>query len=77
MRALPAATRKRAHPVIKANLERVFHLDEPLWRQYYYLQTCCRAILARVIICRITVADLFARAFRFHCNSVPWLLFWR
>lgn len=35
----PFNQEKGLNPVIKANLERVFHLDEPLWRQYvYYLQ---------------------------------------
>jgi oligopeptide transport system permease protein len=24
------------HPTVKANLERMYHLDEPLWRQYLY-----------------------------------------
>lgn len=30
----PFNQEKGLNPVIKANLERVFHLDEPLWRQY-------------------------------------------
>jgi oligopeptide transport system permease protein len=35
----PFNQEKGLNPVIKANLERVFHLDEPLWRQYlHYLQ---------------------------------------
>ena len=35
----PFNQEKGLNPVIKANLERVFHLDEPLWKQYIrYLQ---------------------------------------
>src|SRR3954462_6140753 len=30
----PFNQEKGLNPVIKANLERVYHLDEPLWRQY-------------------------------------------
>ena len=30
----PFNQEKGLNPVIKANLERVFHLDEPLWKQY-------------------------------------------
>ena len=50
------------NPTVKANLERVYHLDEPVWKQYlYYLwTTCCTAILGRATIFRdFTVADLF------------------
>ncbi len=32
----PFNQEKGLNPVIKANLEKVFHLDEPLWRQYLY-----------------------------------------
>ena len=32
----PFNQEKGLMPVIKANLERVYHLDEPLWRQYLY-----------------------------------------
>jgi oligopeptide transport system permease protein len=39
----PFNQEKGLNPVIKANLERVFHLDEPLWRQYvHYLQNLLR-----------------------------------
>src|SRR3954471_3741575 len=35
----PFNQEKGLNPVIKANLERVYHLDEPLWKQYLlYLQ---------------------------------------
>jgi oligopeptide transport system permease protein len=35
----PFNQEKGLNPVIKANLERVFHLDEPLWKQFlFYLQ---------------------------------------
>ena len=30
----PFNQEKGLNPVIKANLERVFHLDQPLWKQY-------------------------------------------
>jgi oligopeptide transport system permease protein len=32
----PFNQEKGLNPVIKANLEKVFHLDEPLWRQYLH-----------------------------------------
>jgi oligopeptide transport system permease protein len=32
----PFNQEKGLNPVIKANLERVYHLDEPLWKQYLY-----------------------------------------
>jgi oligopeptide transport system permease protein len=39
----PFNQEKGLNPVIKANLERVFHLDEPLWKQYLlYLQNLLR-----------------------------------
>ncbi|MFO0994717.1 MAG: oligopeptide ABC transporter permease OppB [Hyphomicrobiales bacterium] len=31
----PFNQEKGLNPVIKANLERVYHLDEPLWKQYF------------------------------------------
>ena len=31
----PFNQEKGLNPVIKANLERVFHLDQPLWKQYF------------------------------------------
>lgn len=35
----PFNQEKGLNPVIKANLERAFHLDQPLWKQYFfYLQ---------------------------------------
>lgn len=39
----PFNQEKGLNPVIKANLERAFHLDEPLWQQYIrYLQNLLR-----------------------------------
>jgi oligopeptide transport system permease protein len=39
----PFNQEKGLNPVIKANLERVFHLDEPLWKQFlHYLQNLLR-----------------------------------
>ena len=39
----PFNQEKGLNPVIKANLERVFHLDEPLWKQFFhYLQNLLR-----------------------------------
>ncbi len=37
MRVAPGGPFNQEHglnPVVKANLERVYHLDEPLWQQY-------------------------------------------
>ena len=39
----PFNQEKGLNPVIKANLERMYHLDEPLWKQYlYYLGNLLR-----------------------------------
>src|SRR5688572_32517856 len=39
----PFNQEKGLNPFIKANLERAFHLDEPLWLQYiHYLQNLLR-----------------------------------
>lgn len=50
------------HPTIKANLERHFHLDEPLWMQFaYYLGNLLRGDLGpSYILPDFTVAELFA-----------------
>jgi oligopeptide transport system permease protein len=49
------------NPVIKANLERVYHLDEPLWRQYlYYLNGLLHGNFGPSYnLPDFTVADLF------------------
>jgi len=39
----PFNQEKGLNPVIKANLERIYHLDEPLWKQYFlYLGSLLR-----------------------------------
>jgi oligopeptide transport system permease protein len=57
----PFNQEKGLNPVIKANLERVFHLDEPLWRQYiYYLQNLLQGDFGPSYnLPDFTVADLF------------------
>jgi oligopeptide transport system permease protein len=49
------------NPVIKANLERVYHLDEPLWRQYlHYLNGLVHGNFGPSYnLPDFTVADLF------------------
>ncbi len=49
-------------PAVMANLNRIFHLDEPLWRQYlFYLGNLLRGDLGPSFVFRdFTVADLFA-----------------
>jgi oligopeptide transport system permease protein len=58
----PFNQEKGLNPVIKANLERVFHLDQPLWRQYlYYLQNLLKGDFGPSYnLPDFTVADLFA-----------------
>jgi oligopeptide transport system permease protein len=50
-------------PAIKANLERTYHLDEPLWAQYlYYLRGLASGDLGPSYnLPDFTVAELFAR----------------
>ena len=57
----PFNQEKGLNPVIKANLERVFHLDEPLWHQYlYYLQNLLQGDFGPSYnLPDFTVADLF------------------
>ncbi len=47
----PFNQEKGLNPVIKANLERVYHLDEPLWMQYlrYLGQPAARRSSAQLI----------------------------
>jgi oligopeptide transport system permease protein len=49
------------NPTVKANLERVYHLDEPLWRQYlYYLNSLLHGDFGpSYVLPDFTVADLF------------------
>ena len=58
----PFNQEKGLNPVIKANLERVFHLDEPLWKQYLlYLQNLLQGDFGPSYnLPDFTVADLFA-----------------
>src|SRR3954462_14915410 len=50
------------NPTVKANLERVFHLDEPLWRQYLdYLANLLRGDFGpSYVLPDFSVAQLFA-----------------
>jgi len=58
----PFNQEKGLNPVIKANLERVFHLDEPLWRQYLlYLGNLLRGDFGPSYnLPDFTVGELFA-----------------
>jgi oligopeptide transport system permease protein len=58
----PFNQEKGLNPVIKANLEKVFHLDEPLWLQYIrYLQNLLRGDFGPSYnLPDFTVAELFA-----------------
>jgi oligopeptide transport system permease protein len=58
----PFNQEKGLNPVIKANLERVYHLDEPLWKQYlYYLGNLLRGDFGPSYnLPDFTVAELFA-----------------
>src|SRR5262249_50246031 len=49
------------NPTIKANLERVYHLDEPLWKQYlFYLDGLAHGDFGpSYVLPDFTVADLF------------------
>jgi oligopeptide transport system permease protein len=57
----PFNQEKGLMPVIKANLERIYHLDEPLWKQYlYYLNNLAHGDLGpSYILPDFTVAELF------------------
>ncbi len=57
----PFNQEKGLNPIIKANLERVFHLDEPLWWQYIsYLKNLVRGDFGPSYnMPDFTVADLF------------------
>ena len=57
----PFNQEKGLNPVIKANLERVFHLDEPLWKQFlFYLQNLLQGDFGPSYnLPDFTVADLF------------------
>ncbi|MCA3555700.1 oligopeptide ABC transporter permease OppB [Aestuariivirga sp.] len=65
MRAAPGGPfnqEKGLNPVIKANLERVFHLDQPLWKQYLlYLNNLIHGDFGPSYnLPDFTVAELFA-----------------
>jgi oligopeptide transport system permease protein len=57
----PFNQEKGLNPVIKANLERVYHLDQPLWKQYLlYLQNLLSGNFGPSYnLPDFTVADLF------------------
>jgi oligopeptide transport system permease protein len=57
----PFNQEKGLNPVIKANLERMYHLDEPLWKQYlYYLGNLLRGDFGPSYnLPDFTVAELF------------------
>ena len=59
----PFNQEKGLNPVIKANLERVYHLDQPLWKQYLlYLQNLLRGDFGPSYnLPDFTVAELFAK----------------
>ena len=58
----PFNQEKGLNPVIKANLERVFHLDQPLWKQYlFYLRNLLKGDFGpSYTLPDFTVGDLFA-----------------
>jgi oligopeptide transport system permease protein len=58
----PFIQEKGLNPVIKANLERVFHLDQPLWKQYLlYLNNLIHGDFGPSYnLPDFTVAELFA-----------------
>lgn len=59
----PFNQEKGLNPVIKANLERVYHLDQPLWKQYLlYLQNLLHGDFGPSYnLPDFTVAELFAK----------------
>jgi hypothetical protein len=63
----PFNQEKGLNPVIKANLERVYHLDEPLWKQYLlYLNNLLHGDFGPSYnLPDFTVAELFANGCRF------------
>ncbi|WP_373505817.1 ABC transporter permease subunit [Aestuariivirga sp.] len=62
----PFNQEKGLNPVIKANLERVFHLDEPLWKQYlFYLGNLLRGDFGPSYnLPDFTVAEIFANGLK-------------
>jgi oligopeptide transport system permease protein len=57
----PFNQEKGLHPVVKANLERQYNLDEPLWKQYlFYLNDLIHGNLGpSYVLPDFTVAELF------------------
>jgi oligopeptide transport system permease protein len=57
----PFNQEKGLNPIVKANLERQYNLDEPLWRQYlYYLNDLIHGDLGpSYVLPDFTVAELF------------------
>ncbi len=60
----PFNMEKGIPPEIKANIERVFHLDEPVWAQYLrYLNNLIHGDLGpSYVILNFSVAELFAKS---------------
>lgn len=64
------------NPTIKANLERVYHLDEPLWKQYlYYLNDLAHGNFGPSYnLPDFTVADLFRTGLPVSIELGAWAL---
>ena len=62
----PFNQEKGLNPVIKANLERVFHLDQPIWKQYFlYLGNLLKGDFGPSYnMPDFTVAELFGNGLR-------------
>ena len=69
----PFNQEKGLNPVIKANLERVFHLDEPLWKQYIrYLQNLVQGDFGPTYTSPdFTVAEKFAAGLPVSIQLIP------
>ena len=83
----PFNQEKGLNPFIKANLERVYHLDEPLWKQYLlYLNSLLHGDFGPSYnLPDFTVAELFRvglpvsiadRSQRAHSGALAWRRAW-
>ena len=63
-------------PEIKANIERVFHLDEPVWMQYFrYLGNLAHGDLGpSYILINFSVAELFAQSLPVSIRIGSWAM---
>ena len=63
-------------PEIRANIERVFHLDEPVWMQYLrYLSNLAHGDLGpSYILTNFTVAELFAQSLPVSIRIGAWAM---